>query len=375
MLTAQMVKEAALSLGADLVGIGSMKHFEGAPKDFDVRYMYPKAKTIIGLGFRIHRGLLRPMEEGTHFGTYPSIGYANINDVHMPVVLRELGSFIEDHGYEAVIYNNSANRYGTSMGVPVKPGYPKPNVMLHFRIAGVICGMGEIGWSNIFLSPKFGPRQRLAFIITDAELETDPILEPSLCDKCMRCVKDCPSKAIPKDESVNFTIDGKTYEYAKLRDERCWTGFQLGNEEINPFLYDGSKESELSRWIMNTVYNDESPDKQRKIHAAWASWDFLKKNHMPSEKGMQFGHHPGTMCGATCIRTCMIHLEQQNKLENKFVNQFRIRKPWRLDPEKLLNEINTKGKATNEPDTPEVTAADNKKSDDTKVEFMFSRHY
>ena len=28
----------------------------------------------------------------------------------------------------------------------------------------------------------------------------------------------------------------------------------------------------------------------------------------------------------------MIHLEQQDKLENKFHNKFRIRKPWRLDP-------------------------------------------
>ena len=92
-LTSKQVKNAALRLGADLVGIGLMSRFEGAPRNSDPRFMFPEAKSVIGLGFRIHRGLLRPMEEGTHWGTYPSLGYANINDVHMPVVMRELGSF------------------------------------------------------------------------------------------------------------------------------------------------------------------------------------------------------------------------------------------------------------------------------------------
>ena len=339
-LTSQMVKEAALSMGADLCGIGSMDRYEGAPKQYDPRYLFPEAKSIIGLGFRIHRGLYRPMEEGTHWGMYSSVGYANVNDVHMPVVMRELGSFIEDFGHEAVIYNNSAIRYNTGSGVPVREGYPKPSIFLHFRIAGAICGMGEIGWSNIFLTPEFGPRQRLAFIFTDAELAPDPVRKPSLCDKCMLCVKNCPSRAISKDKKVTYTLKGNTYEYAKLDEEKCWVGFQLGSEETNPFLYNGSNEAEISRWLMNNVYNDDSEHlKQRQIHSAWAAFEVLYEKHAPSQAGWHNFKHPCAMCGATCMRECMIHLEQQNKLENKFHNKFRIRKPWKLDPKKLLNDI------------------------------------
>ena len=217
MLTAQMVKEAALACGADVVGIGSMDRFEGAPVDSDPRFLFPEAKSVIGLGFRVHRGLYRPMEEGTHWGMYSSVGYANVNDVHMPVVMRELGSFIEDHGYDAVIYNNTAIRYAVNKGVPVREGYPRPSVNLHFRIAGVICGLGEIGWSNIFLNPKLGPRLRLAFIFTDAELEPDPIMEPHLCDKCMLCANNCPSGAISKDSSFEdkaaYAIGASLGEY------------------------------------------------------------------------------------------------------------------------------------------------------------------
>lgn len=338
-LTSEMVKEAALSMGADLCGIGSMDRYEGAPKERDPRYLFPEAKSVIGLGFRIHRGLYRPMEEGTHWGPYSSVGYANINDVHMPVVMRELGSFVEDFGYEAVIYNNTAVRYNTMAGVPVREGYPKPAIYLHARISGVICGMGEIGWSNIFLSPEFGPRQRLAFIFTDAELEPDPIFDGKLCDKCMRCVKDCPAKAISKKEKVGFKIKEKTYEYAKLDEERCWVGFHCGNEETNPFLYDGSPDAELSRWMINNIYNDDSEYlSQRKIHSRWTAFNVMYEKHAPSRVGRDNFKHPGCMCGATCMRTCFIHLEEKNLLKNKFHTKFRIRKPWKLDPKKLLKE-------------------------------------
>ena len=345
-LTAEMVKKAALACGADLCGIGSMDRFEGAPPESDPRYLFPEAKSVIGLAFRVHRGLYRTMEEGTHWGMYSSLGYANVNDVHMPVVLRELGSFIEDHGYEAVIYNNTAIRYNINSGVPVREGYPKPNIFLHFRIAGVICGMGEIGWSNIFLTPEFGPRVRLAFIFTDAELEPDPIMEPYLCDRCGICVAKCSSGAISKDEAVSFTIEGKTYSYAKLDEEKCEVGFHVGNPERNPFLWDGSDDTEVVRWLMDAVYNDKSEHlAQRQAHARFASREVMYNKHAPSTAGVYNFRHPGCMCGTACQRECMIHLESQDKLKNKFHNKFRIRKPWKLDTEKLLEDIYGGGKA------------------------------
>ncbi len=339
-LTAPMIKEMSLSLGADLCGIGSMDRFEGAPKNCDPRYLFPEAKSVIGLGFRIHRGLYRPMEEGTHWGMYSSVGYANVNDVHMPVVMRELGAYIEDYGYESIIYNNTAVRYNVNAGVPVREGYPNPSIFLHFRIAGVICGMGEIGWSNIFLTPQFGPRQRLAFIFTDAELEPDSIMTPNLCDKCMLCVKKCPAQALSKDEKVSFKLEDKTYSYAKINEEKCWVGFHCANEETNPFLYDGSADSELARWMIGNVYKDDAKHiKQRKIHSNWTAFNVLYEKHSPSRAGTQNFNHPGCICGASCMRECMIHLEQQGKLENTFHNKFRIRKPWRLDPEKLTDDL------------------------------------
>jgi len=90
MLDARQVKEYAQDCGADLVGIGSMDRFEGAPKQMDPRYVFPEAQTVVGLAFRLPRGFFRGIEEGTYFGLYPSMGYASANVVHAPITLRAL---------------------------------------------------------------------------------------------------------------------------------------------------------------------------------------------------------------------------------------------------------------------------------------------
>jgi hypothetical protein len=77
----------ARECGADLVGIASMDRFEGAPRGLDPRHIFPDAKAMIVMGFRILRGTLRGIEEGTFFIAYPSMGYAGINRIYQPMVL------------------------------------------------------------------------------------------------------------------------------------------------------------------------------------------------------------------------------------------------------------------------------------------------
>jgi ferredoxin len=318
------IKQAALRAGADLVGIGSMDRFEGAPKEFDPRYIFPEAKAIIGLGFRIHRGLFRGIEEGTFFAAYPSLGYANINDVQAPMVLREVGSFVEDEGYEAMLYSNTSVRLGTNAGRPVREGLPRPDVFLHFRLSAFICGMGEIGWSKVFLTPRFGPRQRFAFILTDAPLEADPLYEgPPLCDRCMQCARECPVGAISTTESVKVTVAGRELEWNDVSTQKCWVGWQAASPEYNPFL----NEELLAAYEQARQAPPEEQD------AAWgALGDRMQKELKYIRNTMESFHHPAAICGARgCMRTCMVHLEEQGKLANRFKHPFRKRGAWRLD--------------------------------------------
>lgn len=334
MLTSAALKETALALGADLVGIGSMDRFEGAPPDHDPRFIFPEARSIIGLGFRIHRGVLRGPEEGVAFGMYGSEGYANTNNAHIPVVLRELGSYIEDHGYDAVLYGQGHRHTWGPTGRPVRPGYPRPDILLHVRIAGVVCGLGEIGWSKIFLSPKLGPRQRLAFIFTDAELEPDPIFQGGLCDRCMRCARECPAQAIPTDPDDHeaVTLAGRTFAWGRLKESRCFIGFQAASPEKNPFLdaaMDGQNPN-TRRLIQQALAAGDTPEDEAFRH--WVRCQ-VEQNFRPSAEGNRLYHYTAAVCGAACIRTCMVHLEQQGKLSDKFHTPFRIRRPWKVDYE------------------------------------------
>ena len=47
-----------------------------------------------------------------------------------------------------------------------------PDDVLRLPLLGrVAAGLGEIGWSKVFMTKKFGPRQRIHAIITDPGID------------------------------------------------------------------------------------------------------------------------------------------------------------------------------------------------------------
>ena len=327
MLTAKKVKEYAKKCGADIVGIGSMDRFEGAPKEMDPRYIFPEAKAIIGFGFRIPRGCFRGIEEGTYFAAYPSMGYAGINLVYAPSVLREVVCMIENEGYEAVPIQNMVIQSSVdilqgkkrNISVPVAPGKPAPDILLHFRIAAVACGMGEIGYSKMFLSPEFGPRQRLVFMLTDAPLEPDPIFEGNLCDRCMNCVKECSGKAISKTKTIKIKVAEKEIEWGELNEERCLLAYTGGARKTSPFLPSDFKDIDFDK-----IERDSGG------YSIAGTQELYYKTPYNAASVNIFHHLVATEGAKGCIRACMIHLEEQGKLKNKFKKPFRKKKLWSL---------------------------------------------
>ena len=319
MITSESIKKLAKQLGADLCGIASMDRFEGAPKAQDPRYIFPEAKSCIVLAFRIPRGYLRGVEEGTYFSAYTSMGYAGINEVFAPVVLRELCCALEDEGYEAVPLPNIYLKPSVDLGrkptdpavsVPVSPDKPAPDIMIDMRVAAYAAGLGEYGWSKVFLTPEFGPLQRFAALITEAELEPDPIFEGKICDRCKMCARACTGNAISMTESDHMTIAGHDVEFAKIDLQACSVYYRGGNPAYNPFLWTGVTEDD---------YKDE-----------WCGYPHLVKN-----TGIEtYMRHGSALEGARgCMRECYIHLEKTGKLTKKFHTPFRKRKPWVIDRE------------------------------------------
>ncbi len=323
MLDAKEVKRIAKEMGADLVGIAPMSRFEGAPKQMDPRYIMPNAKSMIVVANRINRGALRGIEEGTHFTSYAAMGYGAINTVYLPNFIIRFARIFEDEGYEAIPFGFESN-FGNNVdswtlnegheppmfdpprSKPVAPGKPRPDVLVHIRIAAYLAGLGEIGWSKVFLTPEFGPRQRFGLVMTEMELEPDPIYDgPPLCNRCMACARECPGQAISTTKSVRVTLAGHTVEWGENDPEKCLWGFR-GAEKV--------KEGEVGRYIAGRTDFKPSP--------------FTPFYTKPSN----VYQHGEAICGGRgCIRACMIGLEARGVLKNKFKNPFRTEKPWLVD--------------------------------------------
>ena len=64
------------------------------------------------------------------------------------------------------------------------------------KMAGTRAGLGWIGKTDLFISERFGPRLRLATVLTDHPLNcsNSPVNE-SKCGSCNICVVKCPAKA------------------------------------------------------------------------------------------------------------------------------------------------------------------------------------
>jgi len=355
MITKESIRQVALNAGADLCGFGDLNRFEGAPKDMDPRYVFPDAKSIICLAFRIPRGVQRGIEEGTQFYQYPSLAYGGINETFAPAVLYEVGKYIEDHGYEAVIYRNTGARgkvsdmtgeEGNTLSPeeqiihhertknktahhrtvqftrPVSEDKAAPDLQFHFRLAAVACGLGEIGWSKMLLTPEFGPMQRVAFIFTDAPLEPDPMYngEP-LCKKCMACVRECPGGCISKEESIKINVGGKTIEWGKLDEWRCYIYYTYPGKKHDPFIptevFEEHKDGKLR------IY--EYPEVKATENEVLNVYSVLDQ-YFPSWTGYNMAK-----CGG-CIGACVNMLEKTGCLKGRFKEPFRTGKQrWKID--------------------------------------------
>lgn len=90
------------------------------------------------------------------------------------------------------------------------------------KLAANLAGLGWIGKNCLLITPRNGPRVRLASVLTDAQLEVGAPI-PNGCKTCARCVDICPAKALtgapfnpaePRD--VRFTAT-KCDEYTTER--------------------------------------------------------------------------------------------------------------------------------------------------------------
>jgi hypothetical protein len=95
----ERIIELCKKWGADLVGFAPISRF---PENSAVHKLMPEAKTVIGLGFRVLRGIYRGTEEGTTYYQYTTMAVENMEETIMPKAQLLVSNFIESKGNVAV---------------------------------------------------------------------------------------------------------------------------------------------------------------------------------------------------------------------------------------------------------------------------------
>ncbi len=118
-------------------------------------------------------------------------------------------------------------------------------------------GLGEIGRMGLLMTPKLGPRARIAVVTTDAPLLTDmPTHSDSVldfCTYCKKCAHVCPSASIPLDDRRDLP-GGLRWQ---IDQEACFTYWcQAGTDcgkcmAVCPYSHKDNAIHRFARWGIN----------------------------------------------------------------------------------------------------------------------------
>ncbi len=302
----QKLKERLDQDGVDLVRFGEAARF----RDPAVKKLFPNAKTVIGIAVRQLRGARRGIEEGSTYYQYTTCAVETLEEIILPMALIRACSVLEEAGFEVLPQRRNQNVMSelgsTNPEVDSREIYRgrTAETQLDFETCAVDAGLGELGLSGSLLTDQFGPFQRIAFLITDAEFEPDPIVVPHLCDRCGKCVAGCPGQAISPKGIVNRW--------------QCAAYYIGANRKKNPFMPPDTFAHDPDRMAVISGQTDLSPERARDIIDQIIFYPPAKHSYWTS------------ICGRACDTECYIHLEEEGKLVKTFVSPFRKRPVWEL---------------------------------------------
>ncbi len=297
MLTSDMIKAKAKAFGADLCGIAPIERFEGVDPQRDPKSILPTAKSVIGFGFRVPKGLYYCMDKGTHYNNYVSLGVKYIDEELAEIFLLKMAALVENEGFDACVQRNVSNlkikgdksqnpelidTYELQYASPVAPGKPIPDVIMDFAHAAEACGLGSVSVKGNVLTPEFGPFVRFVFLVTDLPLDPDPAFGKNLCDRCGSCAVACPGFAI----SMQAGLD--TWQCSV---------YYRGAYKSNPYMTD--------RVLKGNPNREAILSGELRFDAERARAIYPELNFMPSRTT---GYVP-CLCGKKCDVACYEHLK------------------------------------------------------------------
>jgi reductive dehalogenase len=180
-LISEIVKDAALFLGASLVGITELNRDWVYQPGWD-RYGHKEMNLDEMIPSTIKYAVVMAIETNYDYVKYAPTAKASaaagLGYSKMAFLAPSLAKFIASLGYKAIACGND-----TALSVPL----------------AVDAGLGQLARFGALITPEFGPRVRLCKVLTDFPLKPTAPIDfgvTEFCDVCQKCAEYCPSQAI-----------------------------------------------------------------------------------------------------------------------------------------------------------------------------------
>lgn len=192
MMDSSEVKRIMFSLGADMCGIAGTDRFEDAPEGYHPLDVLPACKSVVSFACRFPVGTLACKS------AVPYTRVRNTITPKMDAIALDFCIEMEKKGILAVPIPTNESQWDDRT--------QRWRSIVSQKHAAQAAGLGTIGRNSLLITPEFGSMVWLGAVLTEIELEPDPMLD-EICDGCDLCVKVCPVNAL---------------EEVQLKQQKCW---------------------------------------------------------------------------------------------------------------------------------------------------------
>lgn len=248
----QEIKDFMNDIGVEVIGFAGPGRFDGPPS-LDPEYVLKGAKSIISFAIpldveAIYRYLSKETAIPHNIDQIRSYQRANI-------ISDKLVTFLKQKGLKA----------GMMPGNQHYRRNPNPMVthpQFSHRYGAYVAGIAAPGISGNAITKKYGASVILGTVMTDAVLESDPVLGPryffdDLCQSCMACKAACPVKMFEYDKEEYVLINGELWPRGLKRDiDLC----NVSCGGMHGLSADKKWSSWGKTWRKNWIGKDPSPE-------------------------------------------------------------------------------------------------------------------
>jgi epoxyqueuosine reductase len=213
---ANEIKDKMYALGADLCGIASPDRFAEAPEGFHPLDVLPSCRSVIVFANAFLAGTV-------YCGT--TVPYTIVRNILSDRMDKMAVQFCMDLEREGIVAVPCGTNGPTEFDVHTQ----RRRNIVSAKHCAQAAGMGVIGKNTLLITPEYGNMVWLSVVLTELELEADPLLEAGYCPPaCHLCIDACPAGALgepamDQEACWAYAFGGENGGEFKIKCHRCRT--------------------------------------------------------------------------------------------------------------------------------------------------------